>query len=85
MATRLSPQPGLGAELDAAFEALAVFDADRLEAIEQRIRSLTAERLAEVHTSLPHIAGRHAALGELLAATEANLRVLASVLSLEPR
>jgi hypothetical protein len=75
----------LQGELDEAMIALTTFDAARLEAVEQRIRMMTAARLRNARESLPQIVEKHALLGQLLAATAANLKVLVSVMHLETR
>lgn len=85
MTTVLKSAPSLADELDAAIAALAVFDAERLEAVERRMHTPAAERLQQTRAALPQIAERQVLLGQLLQATEANLRVLVSVLQLEPR
>ncbi len=75
----------LCSELDEAVAALTAFDVARLETVEQRMRTMTTARFAGVRESLPEISGKHALLGQLLAATAANLKVLVSVMHLEPR
>jgi hypothetical protein len=72
-------------ELDEAVAALTVFDVSRLEAMEQKIRNMTAERLASSRQMFPEILEKHALLGQLLTATEANLKVLVTVLNLESK
>lgn len=72
-------------QLDEAVVALASFDLGGLEVVEQKIRATTAERLANSHPMLPEILERHALLGQLLAVTKTNLKVLVSVLNLESR
>jgi hypothetical protein len=72
-------------ELDEAVAALTAFDASRLEAMEQKIRNMTAERFASSRQMLPEILEKHALLGQLLTVTEANLKVLVSVLNLESK
>lgn len=74
--------PSLAGELDEAAVALTRFDAERLEAIEVKIRTVTAAHLVSGRERLPELLDKHALLGELLAMTAANLRVLGSVLSL---
>ncbi len=72
----------LSGELDEAATALTCFDVARLEAIEVNIRTLTAAHLASGRERLPELLDKHALLGQLLAMTAANLKVLGSVLSL---
>ena len=71
-------------EMDETFEALEVFDVERLEALERRIHALTAEQLARSWAQqaemLPELMRKHATLEQMLRQTSANLKVLASVL-----
>ncbi len=75
----------LTGELERTVLALTVFDIDRLEAMEARIRAVTAEHLAHRREQLPELVEKHALLGQLLEVTAANLKVLVSVLNLEAR
>ena len=75
----------LASELDEATVALTEFDAERLEAVETRIRTVTAEHLTAGRESVPELLERHARLGQLLDVTAANLKVLASVLHVDAR
>lgn len=75
----------LAKELDNAVIALTVFQSDHLEAMEDRIRDVTAEQIARSRNLLPVLVERHDALGQLLAVTAANLKVLVSVFNLQPR
>ncbi len=70
-------------ELESAVSALTAFDVDRLEATERRLHHLTAASLT--NAALPELQSQHAVLGQLLAATAQNLKLLASVLSTEGR
>jgi|GEM_PF-4014232 len=72
-------------DLDEAVMALTAFDADRLEAVETRIRAVTAEHLVASWESVPELRERHAQLGQLLDVTAANLKVLVSVLNVDAR
>jgi hypothetical protein len=75
----------LAGELDEAMVALTTFDVEGLEAMERRIETVTAAHLARCSEPLPELLEKHALLGRLLDVTAANLRVLVSVLQLEPR
>jgi hypothetical protein len=75
----------LSGVLDETVTALTTFDATSLEAMENRLRVMTAPQLAGARESLPKTLEKHALLGQLLAATAANLKVLISVLHLESR
>ena len=72
-------------DLDEAVAALAVFDAERLETVETRIRAVTAEHLVVSREFVPELRERHIQLGQLLDVTAANLKVLASVLQVDAR
>ena len=76
----------LGQEMDEASNALAEFDVRRLEAVEQRLRGVTAEHLAlslaKETEFLPELLRRHSVLGQVIDRTAANLKVLVSVLRL---
>jgi hypothetical protein len=72
-------------ELDDAVAALTAFDAERLETVETRIRAVTAEHLAASREFIPELRERHVQLGQLLDATAANLKVLASVFQVDAR
>lgn len=74
--------------LDETVAALTAVDANRLEAIEDRLHIWTAESagrgLAEQsltgnREALPELLRKHTLLGELLNATAANLKVMVSV------
>jgi hypothetical protein len=89
MATLIAFPPvlpvSLAGELEDAMVALTTFDVERLEAMELRIKTVTAAHLARCSEPLPELLEKHALLGRLLEVTAANLRVLVSVLQLEPR
>ena len=70
-------------ELDEAVAALASFDVSRLETMAQRARTTTAEDVANSRKLLPELLKKHALLGQLITMTEANHKVLVSVLNLE--
>ncbi len=82
----IAPKPlGVVREtMDEAIEALSVFDADRLETIQEQLRGLTstylARELAEGREAMPELLRKHTLLGEMLNATAANLRVVTAVL-----
>lgn len=75
----------LSGELDEAIAALTLLDSERLTAVEDRIRRVTAAQLAKSRDQLPELMEKHMLLGQLLDVTAANLKVLVSVLSLEAR
>jgi hypothetical protein len=81
----LLSQP-LGQALDEAADALATFDGERLDAIEQRVGKVTAEDLARSVAKqewlLSELLLKHSMLGQLLQLTAANLKVLVSVRNL---
>jgi len=70
-------------DLDEAVVALTAFDAERLEAVEMRIRAVTAEHLVASREFVPELRERHVQLGQLLDATAANLKILVSVLNVD--
>jgi hypothetical protein len=70
-------------ELEEAVTALASFDVGRLEAMAQRARTTTAEDVASSRKLLPELLEKHALLGQMIAMTGTNLKVLVSVLNLE--
>lgn len=76
----------LGQELHEAAQALTVFDAERLEAMEERMRSVTAEQLAlwldGGEERLSEVLRTHSLLGQLADRTAAHLKVLVSVMQL---
>lgn len=70
-------------QLDEAVAALASFDVSRLEAMEQKTRTPTAEDVANSGKLLPELLEKHALLGQMIAMTGTNLKVLVSVLNLK--
>lgn len=70
--------------MDEAISALATFDADRLETIQEQMKGITASQLAreldEHLEAVPELLRKHTLLGEMLSATAANLRVVVAVL-----
>jgi hypothetical protein len=75
----------LDGELDEVLTALATFDVERLEAVERRIRSGKMAPPSSAPERLPELLEKHALLGRMLAATAANLKVLAPALHLGVR
>ncbi|MEO6802002.1 MAG: hypothetical protein ABI197_02020 [Granulicella sp.] len=70
-------------ELEAAVAALATFDVCRLEAMAQKARTMTPDDVANARKLLPELLEKHALLGQMIAITGTNLKVLVSVLNLE--
>lgn len=73
----------IASTLDETIAALATFDADRLESIEGQVRAITPESFTRElleGEGVPELLRRHTALGEILNATAANLRVAAAVM-----
>ena len=74
----------LSRSMDEAVEGLTTFDAEGLESLEQRIRTVTAEYRAQGLTAdretLAELLQKHTLLQAMLKATAANLKVVESVL-----
>lgn len=74
-------------EIDETMAALARMDRERLEAVEHRLQSMSAEHLAaslaRERNAAHEVLEKQLQLRRLLDATAANLKVLASVLSLK--
>jgi hypothetical protein len=75
----------LAEELDLTVTALTKLDIEALDVLERRISLITVSHLTASRESLPELLKKQVLLRELLDATAANLKVLVSVLSLEPR